>query len=50
VLKQTFPDVYKGGTIVLWFAEFDDVSALNAKVAACECADVLLVLAPVTSL
>jgi len=49
-MKQTFPDVYKGGTIVLWFVEFGDVSVLNAKVAACECASVLLVLASITSL
>ena len=35
---------------MLWFVEFDDVSVLNAEVAACECANVLLALAPITSL
>lgn len=50
MLKQTFPDVYKGGTIVLLFVEFYDVSVLNAKVATCECANVLLVLALIRSL
>jgi hypothetical protein len=33
MLKQTFPDVYKGGTKVLWFVVFDDVRVLNAEVA-----------------
>jgi hypothetical protein len=35
---------------MLWFVEFDDVSVLKAKVAACECTCVLLVIAPITSL
>jgi hypothetical protein len=43
-------ELSKGGSIALWLVEFDDVSILNAKVAACECANMLSVLASITSL